>query len=562
MGMNSMVGVCQQQKNNSGPAPAITITDVTFQTKSYGTTSAADPPPTPIPASEQITTVLNAGNSFTVPADGLAQYYSGSNASQQVFHTMFVNYSANFGESSLPSDLMNTGVQFGPINQTARTGDAANGNTFNASATATSGGGDIGTARFTITGNGSVVTQIAVTTAGTGFNVGDTITFAGTSAGGTSDGTFFYTLAENDMTGVGQFVFETTLNDAPANSQLNTWPLTGLSAGAFLPDSSKTTGLRVTTSTVLQSGQMFPTSPVLGYTDIPLNGDIVEVLRGSEVVGTNVTPRLNNITFAAQNLGASSSFDLVIKVLLGDGSIVSSPAQTIIVPAGAVKTNILAGLGINSYTTSTAAFGVQLGVNINPIDPSQVLVSALNAGNSFTTPNSAFGVGMAQGFQDPPDDPVNQVLHSWLLNLDTSSLTLTDYPATNLIVEYVFSWDRDANNIPPESAILWEAETGVPITVVGPTGAATYTQTIGQELDSINTDTLIPQASINFPALGTADSDYGGAWKAYSPEVGSPVEAPYTVNLKVRIQKTDGSYAESPVVALNMTDSGVVPTMI
>lgn len=109
MGMNSMVGVCQQQKNNSGPAPAIAITSVTFNTKSYGTTLAADPPPTPIPVADQITTVLNAGNSFTVPADGLAQYYSGSNASQQVFHVMTVNYSATFGESSLPSDLMNTG---------------------------------------------------------------------------------------------------------------------------------------------------------------------------------------------------------------------------------------------------------------------------------------------------------------------------------------------------------------------------------------------------------------------------------------------------------------------
>lgn len=569
MGMNSMVGVCQQQKNNSGPAPAITITDVTFQTKSYGTTFTADPPPTPIAVSDQITTVLNAGNSFIVPTDGLAQYYSGSNTSQQVFHVMTVDYTANFDESSLPSDLMNTGVQSGPINQTSRTGDAANGNTFGASATATSGGGDIGTARFTITGNGSVVTQIAVTTAGTGFNVGDTITFAGTSAGGTSDGTFFYTLAEDDMTGVGQFVFETTLNDAPANSQLNTWPLTGRSAGAFLPDSTKTTGLRITTATVLQSGQMFPTSPALGHADIPLNRDIVEILRGSEVVGTNGTPRLNNITFAAQNLGASSSFDLVIKVLLGDGSTVSSPAQTITVPSGAVKTNLVAGLGINSYTTSTAAFGVQNGGEggippVNPIDPSQVLVSALNIENSFTTPEyipTPTLIGMAQGFQEEPDDPANQVLHSWLLNLDTSALTLSDYPSTSLIVEYVFSWDADATGVGPADGICWDADTGVPSTITGPVGSV-FTQTIGQELDSINTNTLIPQASINFPVVGDVNSDYAASWKAYSPAVGAPVGAPYTVNLQVRIQKTDGSFSESPVVPLNMTMEGVTPTMV
>jgi hypothetical protein len=558
MGMNSMVGVCQQQKNNSGPAPTITITDVTFQTKQYGTISEGDPPPQPIPATDQITTVLNAGNSFTVPTDGLAQYYSNSNTSQQVFHVMTVNYTANFGESSLPSDSINLGLQANTINQALRTGNAANGNNFNASAIATSGGGDIGTARFTITGDGSVVTQISVTTVATGFNVGDTITFDGTSAGGTSAGTFFYTLTENDTSGNCQVAFVTTLNDSPAASQLNTWPLTGSYEGGFLPDSAKTNGLRITTSPSLQRIQMFPTAPIVGYTTIPLNGDIVEVLREGVVVETNATPRLNNITFAAQNLGASSSFDLVVGVRLGDGSTVSSPAQTITVPAGAVKTNLLAGVGINSYTTSTVAHGIQLGVDISPIEPSQALVSALNTANSFTTPPNQIGVGMAQGFADP----AQQVLHSWLLNLDTSALNLSDYPATNLIVEYVFSWDADATNIGPAEAILWSAEDGLPVTVSGPTGEATYTQTVGVELDSINTDTLIPQASINLPAMGESNTDYGGAWKAYSPLIGEPVFAPYTVNLQVRIQKTDGNFTESPVLALNMTNEGVVPTMV
>ena len=559
MGMNSMVGVCQQQKNNSGPAPAITITDVTFQTKSYGTTLVADPPPAPIPGSDQITTVLNAGNSFTVPADGLAQYYSGSNASQQVFHNMIVNYSANFDESSLPSGSINLGVQSATINQTSRTGDAANGNTVGASATATSGGGDIGTARFTITGDGSVVTQIAVTTVGTGFNVGDTITFAGTSAGGTSAGTFFYTLTENDITGNCSFVFETTMNEAPAMTQLSTWPLEGNVQGAFLPNSSKTNGVRITTTPSLQKSGVFPTGPIVGYTDAVLaNG--VQVLVGGEVADNNATDNLTKITFAAQNLGANSSFDLVVKVLLNDGSLVSSPAQTITVPSGAVKTNLVPGLGINSYTTSTAAHGIQLGVDVTPIDPSQVLVSALNTGNSFTTPEyipTPTLIGMAQGFSDP----AQQVLHSWLLNLDTSTLTLSDYPATNLIVQYVFSWNADATNIDPSQAICWDAETGVPSTITGPVGSV-FTQTIGQELDSINTNTLIPQASINFPVLGDVNGDYSGAWKAYSPAAADPVDQPYTVNLQVRIQKTDGSFSESPVVPLNMTVAGVTPTMV
>ena len=464
-----MVGVCQQQKNNSGPAPAITITDVTFQTKSYGTTLAADPPPTPIAVSDQLTTVLNAGNSFTVPADGLAQYYSGSNTSQQVFHVMSVNYSANFDESSLPAD------------------------------------------------------------------------------------------------GACSFVFETTMNEAPAASQLSTWPLEGNVQGAFLPNSSKTNGVRITTTPSLEKGGVFPTSPIVGYTDASLaNG--VENLVGGSVTGNNATDNLTKITFAAQNLGANSSFDLVVKVLLNDGSSVSSPAQTITIPSGAVKTNLVAGLGINSYTTSTAAFGVQNGGGggnppVNPIDPSQVLVSALNTANSFTTPNLAGGVGMAQGFQDPPDDPANQVLHSWLLNLDTSSLTLSDYPATNLTVQYVFSWNADATGVGPAEGICWDAETGAPSTVTGPVGSV-FTQTIGVEFDSINTNTLIPQASINFPVVGDVNTDYAASWKAYSPSVGAPVGAPYTVNLQVRIQKTDGSFSESPVLALNMTDAGIAPTMI
>ena len=89
-----------------------------------------------------------------------------------------------------------------------------------------------------------------------------------------------------------------------------------------------------------------------------------------------------------------------------------------------------------------------------------------------------------------------------------------------------------------------------------------FTQTIQVELDSINTNTLIPQAAINFPVVGTADSDYTAAWKAYSPSVGDPVTNPYSVTLKVRIQKTDGSFSESPELPLTITDAGVAPTMV
>ena len=366
MGVPALIGVCQQ--SSTPPAtPSIAITTVTFETKSYGTTLADL---TPIGVSDQITTILNAGNSFTVPTDGLAQYYSGSNTSQQVFHVMTVGYTAtNFVETDLPAD------------------------------------------------------------------------------------------------GACQFAFQTNLANTPANSQLNTWPLQGNVEGAFLPDSSKTDGVTITTTASLNRSDVFLISPLVGYTNVTLQNG-VQVMSGGSAVEVNGTSELTGITFAAQNLGSSSSFDLVIKLKLGDGSTVESPAQTITVPAGAVKTNLVAGLGINSYTTSTVAHGIQLGVDVTPIDPSQVLVSALNTANSFTTPNLGVGVGMAQGFSDPSQ----QVLHSWLLNLDTSPLTLADYPATSLIVEYVFSWDAAATEIDPAQAICWEAETGAPSTVTGACG--------------------------------------------------------------------------------------------
>ncbi len=464
MGSNKMLpsiyGCSAQQE--SGPSYNLGISSVTFVTQRYGTTSADV---TAIGASDKITTVLNAGNSFTVPTDGLAQYYSNSNTSQQVFHSMQVEYTADFDTSVLPAD------------------------------------------------------------------------------------------------GACTFTFETTMANTPANSGLTTWPLEGNVSGSFLPSSSKEDGVIITPELMTQA-QVYPNPPVVGEDNINLQNKLL--VKGGGSTQTNNTDSLALIPFAAQNLGSSSSFDLVIKILLDDGSTVSSPAQTITIPAGAVKTNLVAGIGINSYTTTTAAYGVQNGGGGgNPptvaIDPSLVLVSALNTANSFTTPNLAVGVGMAQGYQDPPDDPTNQVLHSWQINIDTSSLTLADYPATELIVQYVFSWDADATNIGPGDGILWEAELGQAVSAsqVG----SIFTVTAGDELDSINTNTIIPFASVTLPVIGDFNRDYNSSWKAYSPSVAAPVENPYTVNLKVRIQKSDGSFTESPEVTLNITDGGVAPLM-
>ncbi len=83
----------------------IAISSIQFTTVSFGTVEPPAGTLTAIPAGDQITTTLHAGNSFTVDTGGLAQYYEGSNPDKQVQHSMLVNYTAfNFNENSLPAD--------------------------------------------------------------------------------------------------------------------------------------------------------------------------------------------------------------------------------------------------------------------------------------------------------------------------------------------------------------------------------------------------------------------------------------------------------------------------
>ena len=198
----------------------------------------------------------------------------------------------------------------------------------------------------------------------------------------------------------------------------------------------------------------------MGYTSVELANGVQILGGGGIVVGTNGTTELANITFAAQNLGSSSSFDLVVKVLLGDGSTVSSPAQTITIPSGAVKTNLVipANPTVNSFTTTTIGYGLQIAPPYSPpeegiqsIPISSRLVSTLNAANSFTTPNVNYAenTGMAMNFDDPTIGQT-QILHTFQFNLDTSALTLADFPATNLSVSYSFTVDADAGGVDPQ----------------------------------------------------------------------------------------------------------------
>ena len=98
MGVPVLIGVGQQASGGGGGSKSLTISTITITTAQYGTTTSAGL--VSIDPSQQITTVLNSGNSFTVPTDGLAQYYSNSDPAQQVLHTMRIQYTTSDFTSS------------------------------------------------------------------------------------------------------------------------------------------------------------------------------------------------------------------------------------------------------------------------------------------------------------------------------------------------------------------------------------------------------------------------------------------------------------------------------
>lgn len=102
MGVPVLVGVCQQA-SGGGASKTLTIGSITFSTTGYGTTTSQ--PINPIPEGEALTTTLSGDNSFTFPTDSLAQFYSNSDPTQQVFTGFNLAWTAdNFVENDLPSD--------------------------------------------------------------------------------------------------------------------------------------------------------------------------------------------------------------------------------------------------------------------------------------------------------------------------------------------------------------------------------------------------------------------------------------------------------------------------
>ena len=73
MGMNSMVGVCQQQKNNATPTPTITFVSGATVTVNYGDVVGET---SPVPAPNQLNGLFDGGNAFTTGPNTLANYFS------------------------------------------------------------------------------------------------------------------------------------------------------------------------------------------------------------------------------------------------------------------------------------------------------------------------------------------------------------------------------------------------------------------------------------------------------------------------------------------------------
>ena len=333
MGVPALVGVCQQA--SSFP---ITITSVTFQTHSYGTVSSGGTSPSLIAESEQITTILNSSNNFTVPTDGLAQYYELDDATKQVFHSMQVQYTANtFTESDLPANP-----------------------------------------------NCQIAWEIS--------NFGN-----------------------------------------PNNAQLMTWALEGNPIqGGFIPYLASQTSAEWTTSDILNRNQVFETTPAVLTSSVNLFDDFI--VRSSKGPVTNNTNNLDKIAFAARNLGSATSFDLVIAVTLADGTVARSSPQTITVPAGAVKSNLVTTPTFNITQLETVT------LVRTPHDPPTLsgavaygdpaLVCTLNADNSFTAPDTTmqFLGGSIPNPSPPPEEVISQVGHSFTVTYDTSTLDPATFP--------------------------------------------------------------------------------------------------------------------------------------
>ena len=439
----SMYGCSAQQTSEPPPpTPTLTISSITITTVEYGTDESnlqtIDP-------SQQITTVLNSGNSFTVPEGGLAQYYTGSDPAKQVFHAMLIQYTTN---------------------------------------------------DFTI----------------------------------------------NDLSGDEvQAVYETTLNETPANSGLNTW-LTqaepSFNQGFFLPSGGGAgQGIIAKTmnnidGTPFTRNDFFQTSPVVGVTTIPLeempNGFFKKTSKGTEPIEVD---RLNRIKFAAKNLGSSSSIDIKLKILLKSG-LYAEGTQTITIPSNAVKENIVTA---ETFTLQEITITPKLSTPATSIFPQQALPVGttnpviLNTANNFTMGEES------TYYQDNRYESGGDfyiVGNSFDVVFDTSTLTPSNFPEFEVQAEIVIS-----GTLATPDELGWFQDGGVPV------------QTFAweaEERSQIITGGLV-SPEIAYP-------DYTDSPLRFEDNQNNT-----TFNVKVRIQQTNGLFAESNEITVVIGEGAILP---
>jgi len=431
----TMYGCSAQQSSiPPPPIPSLTINKIEITTKEYGQ-SVAFPGLTRIDPSQQINTVLNSTNNFTVPADGLAQYYTGSDPSKQVFHTMKINYTAN------------------------------------------------------------------------NFDIND--------------------LSTTQL----QAIYETTLSPNARDSGLNTWLILAdpvFFQGKFVPFGLGGVGVIISTRDSEHSGltrnDFFETSPTIGESSVLLenpNGYIQKTSKGTQSIGVE---RLDLIRFAAQNLGTGSSIDIKLKILLDDGTYAEG-TQTITVPSGAVKENLILPdtFALQEITiTPQKSIPPEATFPQLALPPGTSTPMVLNSANSFTVPAGGLYSQDLNNF-DPTIGDYYRVANSFEVSFDTSTLDPLNYPEFELQCEIIVS----SPGYPDE--FTWYDD------------AFEASQTFGFEG---NPASEILTGGVVSPLIAYPDHTDTAFW------VGKDINDKNNITVQVRIQNSAGVWAESNIITI------------
>ena len=104
MGVPALIGVCQQSA--SGGASSYSYSGLTSTTLSYGNqVGSGSSPITSVPGGQQLTTTLNAGNTYAYGPSTGAIFYSGSNEDRRInLDIGFVADVTSLNPADLPTD--------------------------------------------------------------------------------------------------------------------------------------------------------------------------------------------------------------------------------------------------------------------------------------------------------------------------------------------------------------------------------------------------------------------------------------------------------------------------